>query len=102
MGDKSLGLDEVLRAAQDSAPVESVDVIARKLEERFSASEVSFWLVDMLGQAAVRLPRAGAAGQTIGRTERRELAGSLYDRVLRSQEPHQEPAGEGGPGWPPR
>ncbi|MER7225803.1 PP2C family protein-serine/threonine phosphatase [Streptomyces rubradiris] len=96
MGYEDLGLDEVLRAAEEAAPVESVDVIARKLEERFSASEVSFWLVDMLGQAAVRLPRADAAGQTLGRAERRELAGSLYDRVLRSQDVQQEPAEEGG------
>ncbi|MGW1606309.1 PP2C family protein-serine/threonine phosphatase [Streptomyces eurythermus] len=96
MGDDDLGLDEVLRAAEDAAPVESVDVIARKLEERFSASEVSFWLVDMLGRQAVRLPRAGSAGQAPGRAERRELAGSLYDRVLRSQDVRQEPAEEGG------
>ncbi|MEV4340816.1 PP2C family protein-serine/threonine phosphatase [Streptomyces sp. NPDC049590] len=96
MGDEGLGLDEVLRAAEDAAPVESVDVIARKLEERFAAREVSFWLVDVLGQSAVRLPRAGAAGQEHSGRERLELTGSLYDRVLRAQEPQQEPAAGGG------
>lgn len=96
VGGEGLGLDEVLRAAEDAAPVESVDVVARNLEKRFSASEVSFWLVDVVGQEAVRLPRAGTAAQTRGETERVRLAGSVYDRVLRSQRLHQEADEEGG------
>lgn len=95
-GGEGLGLDEVLRAAEDGAPVESVDVVARNLEKRFSAREVSFWLVDMIGQEAVRLPRAGTAAQTRTETETVELAGSVYERVLRSQRLYQEPDGEGG------
>ena len=94
-GDVGLGLDEVLRAAEDAAPVESVDVVARNLEKRFSAAEVSFLFVDMLGHAAVRLPRAGTAAQARGEAERIVLAGSVYDRVLRSQRLHQEEV-EGG------
>ncbi|MFF8596287.1 PP2C family protein-serine/threonine phosphatase [Streptomyces sp. NPDC015220] len=95
-GDEGLGLDEVLRAAEDAAPVESVDVVARNLAQRFSAMEVSFLFVDMLGREAVRLPRAGPVGQVPGAAERIELAGSVYARVLRSQRLHQEEAGEGG------
>ncbi|MFD8519270.1 PP2C family protein-serine/threonine phosphatase [Streptomyces capillispiralis] len=95
MGDEGLGLDGVLRAAEKAAPVESVDVVARNLEKRFSANEVSFLFVDMLGREAVRLPRAGAAGQARGEPERVELAGSIYDRVLRSQRLHQEDDEEG-------
>ncbi|MEU6587723.1 PP2C family protein-serine/threonine phosphatase [Streptomyces sp. NPDC046881] len=95
-GGEGLGLDEVLRAAEDAAPVESVDVVARNLEKRFSAREVSFWLVDMVGQEAVRLPRAGTAAQTRGETQRRGLTGSVHDQVLRSQRLHQEPDEEGG------
>jgi len=41
-GDEGLGLDELLRAAEDAGPGESVDVVARNLEKRFSAAEVSF------------------------------------------------------------
>ncbi|WP_030343547.1 PP2C family protein-serine/threonine phosphatase [Streptomyces sp. NRRL S-1022] len=96
MGGEGLGLDEILRAAEDAAPVESVDVVARNLEKRFSASEVSFWLVDMIGQEAVRLPRAGTAAQTRGERHSRGLAGSVYDQVLRSQRLHQEPDEEDG------
>ena len=88
--DDGFGLDEVLRAAEDAAPVESVDVVARNLEKRFSAAQVSFLLVDTLGREAVRLPRAGTAGQARDAAERIELAGSVYERVLRSQRLHQE------------
>jgi hypothetical protein len=93
---EGLGLDEVLRAAEGAAPVESVDVVARNLEKRFSAREVSFLFLDMLGREAVRLPRAGTPDQERGEPERLELAGSVYDRVLRSQRLHQEDDGEGG------
>ncbi|MFH8973400.1 PP2C family protein-serine/threonine phosphatase [Streptomyces sp. NPDC017890] len=95
MSGEGLGLDEVLRAAEGAAPVESVDVVARNLEKRFSAREVSFLFVDMLGREAVRLPRAGTAEQERGEPERLGLAGSVYDRVLRSQRLHQEDDGEG-------
>ncbi|MFF7370352.1 PP2C family protein-serine/threonine phosphatase [Streptomyces tricolor] len=90
------GLDEMLRAAENAAPVESVDVVARNLSERFSACAVSFWFVDLSGQEAVRLPRAGAVGEARGEAERIPLSGSVYDRVLRSQRLHQEDAGEAG------
>ncbi|MGI5391881.1 PP2C family protein-serine/threonine phosphatase [Streptomyces sp. CA-251251] len=95
MNGEGLGLDDVLRAAEGAAPVESVDVVARNLEKRFSAREVSFLFLDMLGQEAVRLPRSGTAEQERGEPERLELAGSVYDRVLRSQRLHQEDDGEG-------
>ncbi|MBA9050560.1 MULTISPECIES: PP2C family protein-serine/threonine phosphatase [Streptomyces] len=95
-GDGDLGLDEVLGAAEDAAPVESVDVVASNLEKRFSATDVSFLFVDLLGQEVVRLPRAGRAGQPRDRADRFDLVGSVYDRVLRSQRLHQEDDGEGG------
>ncbi|WP_432056270.1 PP2C family protein-serine/threonine phosphatase [Streptomyces sp. bgisy022] len=91
--DEDLGLDEVLWAAEDAAPVESVDVVAQNLEKRFSATQVSFWLVDMLGLEAVRLPRAGTADQARGAAERLRLTGSVYDEVLRSQRLHHERVG---------
>ncbi|WP_435856955.1 PP2C family protein-serine/threonine phosphatase [Streptomyces longwoodensis] len=94
-GDEALGLDEVLRAAEDAAPGESADVVARNLEKRFSAAEVSFWLVDTLGREAVRLPRAGTAAQTRGAVETVQLAGSVFERVLRTQRLHQEEDDEG-------
>ncbi|MFI2644000.1 PP2C family protein-serine/threonine phosphatase [Streptomyces sp. NPDC018610] len=91
-----LGLDEVLGAAEDAAPGESVDVVALNLEKRFSATEVSFLFVDVVGQEVVRLPRAGQAGQPRGRADRIDLVGSVYDRVMRSQHLDEEDEGEGG------
>ncbi|MGW5434704.1 PP2C family protein-serine/threonine phosphatase [Streptomyces sp. NPDC004059] len=96
MAGEGFGLDEVLRAAEDAAPVQSVDVVALNLEKRFSATEVSFLFVDLIGQEAVRLPRTGTTEEARGEAERCKLAGSVYDRVLRSQRLHQEDDGEGG------
>ncbi|MEV5802341.1 hypothetical protein [Streptomyces collinus] len=62
-----------------------MDVVGRNLEKRFSASKVSFWFVDMLGRGAVRLPRAGTAGQARGGAQRIGLAASVCEQVLRSQ-----------------
>ncbi|WP_445284651.1 PP2C family protein-serine/threonine phosphatase [Streptomyces sp. DSM 118148] len=96
VGDDGLGLDEVLGAAEDAAPVGSVDVVARNLQKRFSAAQVSFLLADMLGQGAIRLPRAGTAGDAPGKPEWIELAGSVYERVLRTQCVHEEEDGGEG------
>ncbi|MFB0616227.1 PP2C family protein-serine/threonine phosphatase [Streptomyces sp. AGS-58] len=88
MGDEGLGLGEVLRAAEEAAPTESVDVVARNLEKRFGGRAVSFWLVDLIGREAVRLPRAGESLRD--GTQRTGLRGSVYDQVLRSQRLHHE------------
>ncbi|WP_374984438.1 PP2C family protein-serine/threonine phosphatase [Streptomyces fradiae] len=95
MDSGSPGLDEVLRAAEDAAPVESVDVVARNLEKRFGARVVSFLLVDLVGRDVVRLPRVGETPRE-GRPERAALRHSVYERVLRDQRLHEEPDGEGG------
>ncbi|MEU7566881.1 PP2C family protein-serine/threonine phosphatase [Streptomyces fradiae] len=95
MDSGSLGLDEVLRAAEDAAPVESVDVVARNLEKRFGARVVTFLLVDLVGRDVVRLPRAGEAPRD-GGPERTALRHSVYESVLRDQRLHEEPDGEGG------
>ncbi|MBC2875381.1 MULTISPECIES: PP2C family protein-serine/threonine phosphatase [Streptomyces] len=89
------GLDEVLRAAEEAAPVESVDVVARNLEKRFGARVVSFLFVDLVGREMVRLPRAGEPLRD-GGPERCALRGSVYERVLRDQRLHEEADGEGG------
>ncbi|MFF1280042.1 PP2C family protein-serine/threonine phosphatase [Streptomyces sp. NPDC058299] len=88
VGDEGLGLGEVLRAAEEAAPTESVDVVARNLEKRFGVRAVSFWLVDLIGREAVRLPRAGESLRD--GAQRTGLRGSVYDQVLRSQRLHHE------------
>ncbi|MEU2895149.1 PP2C family protein-serine/threonine phosphatase [Streptomyces sp. NPDC001273] len=50
-----------LEAAEAAAPVESLDVVARMLQERLGAVSVSFLITDFTGSSVVRL---GAAGST--------------------------------------
>ncbi|MFI6517759.1 PP2C family protein-serine/threonine phosphatase [Spirillospora sp. NPDC050679] len=84
MGER-IALAEVLAAAEAAAPVESLDVVARHLRARFDARQVAFLFVDIVGSQMVRVSeasasRAGRKGDQI------PLAGSVYERVLQSQE----------------
>ncbi|WTC80530.1 serine/threonine-protein phosphatase [Streptomyces sp. NBC_01637] len=85
----------------ESAPPEmAVAVLAELLTRRLAATEVSFLITDLGGKAVVRL--TGAAGEGgPEQPQRIELRGSIYDRVVRSQQAHVasgERAGEAGPG----
>ncbi|WP_406459371.1 serine/threonine-protein phosphatase [Streptomyces sp. NBC_00876] len=80
-----LGLAEVLAAAEDAAPVDSLDVVARNLRARFGARYVSFLFVDVVGRRLLRVNDTAGAPQG-HRAERVPLAGSgIYDKVLRAQ-----------------
>ncbi|WP_406324387.1 PP2C family protein-serine/threonine phosphatase [Streptomyces sp. NBC_01637] len=78
----------------------AVAVLAELLTRRLAATEVSFLITDLGGKAVVRL--TGAAGEGgPEQPQRIELRGSIYDRVVRSQQAHVasgERAGEAGPG----
>ncbi|MER6562415.1 PP2C family protein-serine/threonine phosphatase [Streptomyces sp. NPDC001027] len=90
------GLAEVLAAAEDAAPVESLDVVARNLRDRFGARYVSFLFVDVVGRRLLRVGEK-AAGRGERRAEQVPLAGSsVYDDVLRTQKLVQAPEGEQG------
>ncbi|MER5602995.1 PP2C family protein-serine/threonine phosphatase [Streptomyces sp. NPDC002265] len=85
-----IGLADVLAAAEDAAPVASLDVVARNLRERFGAEYVSFLFVDMVGRRVVRVTeeidtQAGRSADQI------PLVGSVYDEVLRTQKLVQAP-----------
>ncbi|MBA9003326.1 PP2C family protein-serine/threonine phosphatase [Thermomonospora cellulosilytica] len=91
----------LLAAVEDASPVEAIDVVAGFLGERLGAVSASFLFVDVLGQELVRLAGGqddeDAENSEEGRrAERIELAGSVYDRVMRTQRPYREPAGDGG------
>ncbi|MFE9412158.1 PP2C family protein-serine/threonine phosphatase [Streptomyces sp. NPDC006704] len=75
-----------LEAAEAASPVESLDVVARLLKERLGAASVSFLITDFSGGSVVRLGAAGTVDR--GETARRiALRGTLYDDVIRSQQP---------------
>ncbi|MFB9556659.1 PP2C family protein-serine/threonine phosphatase [Streptomyces roseoviridis] len=83
-GDR-MGLAQVLAAAEAAAPVDSLDVVARNLRERFGARYVSFLFVDVVGRRLLRVHDT-ATQQQEDRAEQVPLAGSgVYDEVLRSQ-----------------
>lgn len=80
-----MGLAEVLAAAENAAPVASLDVVAGNLRDRFGAQYVSFLFLDLVGQ---RLLRVNDTAPQARRTGQIPLPGSgLYDEVLRTQKP---------------
>ncbi|MFJ8623671.1 PP2C family protein-serine/threonine phosphatase [Kitasatospora sp. NPDC093550] len=97
MARERMVLAEVLAAAETAAPVDSLDVVARDLRERFGARYVSFLFLDLVGQSVVRVAEDATTLQGRG-TERIQLAGSLYEQVLRTQELVRAPDGAGGHG----
>ncbi|MFB9961913.1 PP2C family protein-serine/threonine phosphatase [Sinosporangium siamense] len=90
-----LKLDDVLAAAERAAPVESIDVVAANLQERFGAVAVSFLFVDMVGRLVVRINEETASQQDRG-AEQISLIGSVYEQVLRTQQPTHVPDEEYG------
>ncbi|MCZ4125746.1 PP2C family protein-serine/threonine phosphatase [Streptomyces sp. H39-S7] len=90
-----IGLAEVLAAAESAAPVDSLDVVARNLRDRFGAQSVSFLFLDLVGQRVMRVTEEATPQQ--GRNaEHISLDGSLYEDVLRTQKLVQAPHGEQG------
>ena len=90
-----IGLAAVLAAAEDAAPVRSLDVVAHNLRERLGACYVSFLFVDVVGRRLLRVheervtPQERGVGQVL-------LAGSVYDEVLRTQKLVRVPEGAQG------
>lgn len=78
-------MGDLLASVQAAPPVKSVAVLARILRERFSAVEVSFLITDLGGSAVVRLTGADEAFGT-SEPEPLPLAGTVYERVIRSQQ----------------
>ncbi|AZM93826.1 PP2C family protein-serine/threonine phosphatase [Streptomyces sp. W1SF4] len=85
MADDRIGLAEVLAAAEAAAPVNSLDVVARNLRDRFGAAYVSFLFVDVVGRRLLRVHDT-AGPQREDRAAQVPLAGSsVYDEVLHHQ-----------------
>jgi serine phosphatase RsbU (regulator of sigma subunit) len=81
----------LLERVSGAAPVQAVESVARYFAQTFGAAEVSFLIADFSGRAVVRLISAGPpveGARTRGReqAETLPLAGTVYDRVLRSQQ----------------
>ncbi|MGW2616658.1 PP2C family protein-serine/threonine phosphatase [Streptomyces sp. NPDC001500] len=90
-----MSLAGVLAAAESAAPVESLDVVARMLSEHLGAVSVSFLITDFTGGSVVRLGSAGTV-ETDEPARRITLRGTLYDDVIRTQQPRVEEWGDKG------
>ncbi|MFG3160493.1 PP2C family protein-serine/threonine phosphatase [Streptomyces sp. NPDC048232] len=88
-------LADVLSAAENAAPVGSVDVVARNLRERFGARYVSFLFVDIVGGRLLRVSEEADTPEG-HRADQVPLAGSVYGQVLRTQKLVRVPEGEQG------
>src|SRR5690348_10299569 len=96
------GLDVgvLLDRAEGAAPIEAIDAVAETLAEMFGARELTFLIADFSGRAVVRLT-TGAAGAEGARTqagsqaETLPLHGTVYERVLRTQQVDVRPVENG-------
>ncbi|WP_405787746.1 serine/threonine-protein phosphatase [Streptomyces sp. NBC_00029] len=85
MADGRIGLAEVLAAAEAAAPVDSLDVVAWNLRDRFGAHYVSLLFVDVVGRRLLRVHDT-AGEHHEDRAAQVSLSGrSVYDEVLRNQ-----------------
>ncbi|WP_411104901.1 PP2C family protein-serine/threonine phosphatase [Streptomyces sp. cmx-4-9] len=85
MAEDRIGLAQVLAASEAAAPVDSLDVVAHHLRDRFGAAYVSFLFVDVVGRRLLRVHDTAATHRE-DRAEHVPLPGSgVYDDVLRDQ-----------------
>ncbi|MFD5036325.1 PP2C family protein-serine/threonine phosphatase [Streptomyces sp. NPDC058377] len=90
MSGVAFGLAKLLAGAEDAMPGASLAVVARNLRDRFGARAVSFLFVDVVGPQMVRVEE-GITSQAGRHAEQIQLAGSVYERVLRTQQPVRAP-----------
>lgn len=82
-----------------AAPIDSVPAVAAALAEMVDAREVSLLITDFSGRAVVRLTSTkrveGARSRGAEQAETLPLAGTVYDRVLRTQQAEVQPVDDG-------
>jgi hypothetical protein len=89
-GAGGIDVGRLLAKVEASPPSEAVPVVAAALAEMVDTREVHFLIADFSGRAVVRLtsagPVEGARGRGVDQAETLELAGTVYGRVLRTQQ----------------
>ena len=84
-------LRALLELVEAASPTDAIEVVADELAAMVGAHAVSFLIADFSGRALVRFgtPAHGAPGARLQGTEQAEtvpLAGTVYERVLRTQQ----------------
>ncbi|MGY1671467.1 PP2C family protein-serine/threonine phosphatase [Geodermatophilus sp. SYSU D00710] len=89
-GGGRLDVGGLLHEVEAAAPVDAVPAVAAALAEMVDARQVHLLLVDFSGRAVVRLTSAdrvdGARSRGPEQAETLPLPGTVYDRVLRTQQ----------------
>ena len=100
-GSEELVIDvgALLEKVEAAAPIDSVEAVAAALGEMVDAHEVTFLIADFSGRAVVRLTSAGrvdgARSHGVEQAETLPLEGTVYERVLRTQQVDVERVGDG-------
>jgi serine phosphatase RsbU (regulator of sigma subunit) len=85
-----IDVGRLLERVENAAPIDAVEAVAATLGEMVEATSVTLLIADFTGRAVVRLTSAdlvhGARGHGVEQAETLPLAGTDYDRVLRTQE----------------
>ena len=94
-----IDVGNLLRKVEAAPPIQAVEAIARALGAMVEARNVTLLIADFSGRAVVRLtcaaPVEGARRYGVEQAETVPLAGTLYERVLRTQEADVRRAGAG-------
>jgi serine phosphatase RsbU (regulator of sigma subunit) len=92
-----LDLRHLLAAAEAAPPVDAIDVVGQELGRMVGATRVGLLIANFSGDAVVRMSHVTVSDELRdGRNERTEsipLAGSVYEKVMLSQELDVCPAG---------
>ena len=89
--DPVIDVGALLEGVEAAAPIDAVEAVARSLGDMVRAREVTLLVADFTGRAVVRLTSAdrveGARSHGVEQAETLTLAGTRYERVLRTQQP---------------
>lgn len=89
----------LLHEVESAPPIDAVHAVTVGLGTRIGAREITLLIADFSGRAVVRLTSAGAVEgarrRGVERAETLPLAGTAYERVLRTQQPLVESVGDG-------
>jgi serine phosphatase RsbU (regulator of sigma subunit) len=91
VGDWMIDVGALLHEVESAAPIDAVQAVAVSLGEMVGAREVYLLIADFSGRALVRLTSAGsvpgARSHGVEQAETLPLEGSVYEGVLRTQQP---------------
>jgi serine phosphatase RsbU (regulator of sigma subunit) len=94
-----IDVGRLLEMVEAAAPIDAVEAVAGALGEMVEARSVTLLIADFSGRAVVRLTSAdlvsGARGHGVDQAETLPLAGTVYDRVLRTQQADVQAVGDG-------